>query len=518
MRCKHLSRHAIGSCALLFTIGFAAPLAAGPRGSDGLIEAVKRADTKAVRALVRARVDPSAPDSDGSTPLHWATHRDDLEVVGVLLLAGANAQAVNRYGITPLWLACVNGNAAVVERLLRAGADPNATRTDTGETPLMIADRSGQDQVVKLLLARGANVNATEPLRGQTALMWAAAERHPVVVQRLIEAGADLKAQSKTKITALMFAIRVGDIECTRRLLDGGASLTETAEDGTSMLVLAILNARFDLAAFLLDRGADPNVNDPHGFPLFVLTWLRRADNRGLTKYLARAPSGDLDSFGLATALLAHGGDINARISWKDPGVSEAGPARGGRVTVPDHMALGPYFYSFAGATAYFIAAMNCDVPFMRFLAEHGADAKIPTRQNVTPLLAASGIGFYEGEHPGTPTEATEAVKLAYDLGNDPKAAVTFGDYRIGSINWNGATALHGAATRGATAMAEWLIEKGVPLDAKTEVGLTAWDIADGSNNTGVFHQWPETAELLRRLMTERGVPTVPAPGRDRKY
>ena len=520
-----------GLLALVVGLGQATTYGAGPPATP-LVEAAKRADAAAVHALLQAGADVNAQEVDGTTVLHWAVYHDDPELVDVLVRAGAKASASNRYGVTPLWVATINGNTAIVERLLEAGADARAARADNGETTLMIAARAGHTDVMQVLLDHGANVNAVESHRGQTALMWAAAEKHPAAVKLLLEAGADAKARSGTdpaaheghrhdmvraELTPLMFAIRAGDIETTRVLLDVG-DLTETASDGTSLLMLAILNANFELANFLLERGADPNVDDPHGGPLFVLTWLRSAVNRSLTSILVRTPSGNMDTFDLGRALLAHGADIDARIEGKDPeppeGEEETPQSRRLRRWRPSDLAIGPYYLSFAGATPFYIAAINCDVPYMKFLVDNGADATIPTRQNITPLLAASGIGFYEGEHPGDPTVCLEAVKLTYELGNDPLAVVEYGEYLVGSPSWDGATAMHGAATRGANEMVEWLLEKGVPLETKTKEGMSAWDIADGSNITNVFHRWEETATLLRRLMEERGIPIEVSPAR----
>ena len=520
MRLKHVGvSGVVGLLALVVGLGQATTYGAGPPATP-LVEAAKQADAATVRALLQTGADVNAREVDGTTGLHWAAYHDDPELVDVLVRAGAKAGAKNRYGVTPLWLATINGNTAIVERLLEAGADARAVRADNGETALMIAARAGHAEVIKVLLDHGANVNAVESHRGQTALMWAAAEKHPAAVALLVEAGADMKARSaRAELTPLMLAIRAGHIETTRLLLDRGGDLTETASDGTSMLMLAVLNANFELANFLLERGADPNVNDPHGSPLFVLTWLRSAINRSLTSILVRTPSGNMDSFDLGRALLAHGADIDARIEEAkkpDPveGEEESAQSRPRGQWRPGHLAIGPYFVSFVGATPFYIAAINCDVPYMQFLADNGADPTIPTQQNMTPLLAASGIGFYEGEHPGDPTVCLEAVKLAYELGNDPQAVIEYGENSGGSPNWDGATALHGAATRGANEMVEWLLEKGVPLETKTKEGMMAWDIADGSNITGVFHRWIDTATLLHRLMTERGIPTEPSPAR----
>src|SRR5215470_4826482 len=70
-----------------------------------LVEAVRKADTEAVRALIQKRADVNAPEVDGMTALHWAVQRDSLETVDVLLRAGASVRAVNRYGVSPLSIA-----------------------------------------------------------------------------------------------------------------------------------------------------------------------------------------------------------------------------------------------------------------------------------------------------------------------------------------------------------------------------------------------------------------------------
>src|SRR5687767_14753983 len=89
---------------------------------DGrLIEATKKQDAAAVRALLKQRADVNATAADGSTALHWAAQRNDAELVTLLLGAGAKATTSTRYNVTPLYLAALNGNAAIMTRLLDAG-------------------------------------------------------------------------------------------------------------------------------------------------------------------------------------------------------------------------------------------------------------------------------------------------------------------------------------------------------------------------------------------------------------
>jgi hypothetical protein len=57
-------------------------------------------------------------------------------------------------------------------------------------------------------------------------------------------------------------------------------------------------------------------------------------------------------------------------------------------------------------------------------LVDNGADPRLTTVQNVTPLMAAAGLGTWTGETPGplngtSEGERLEAVKLGHRLGND---------------------------------------------------------------------------------------------------
>lgn len=466
-----------------------------------LVQAAKAGDVVTVRSLLsRPGTDVNGTEHDGTTALHWAVQHGNLDLVKALIRAKANVNAKNRYGVAPVWLAATNGHDATLEALLRAGADAHTTRADSGETVLMIGAMSGHRGVLQRLLAYGADPNAKDAVRGQTALMWAAAEGHPAAVRVLVEAGSDIEAKSSTGITPLMFAIRVGDIPATAALLDLGANLTATAPDGTTSLGLAIINAHWELAAALLDRGADANTKDPRGRPLHLVAFMRRAENRGLSAWMPRKPTGNIDSLELARRLLAKGAMVNDRLDYKSSGYN------------PTHMAVG-YFQStsWVGATPLYISSKACDVDFMKFLLANGADPKINTAQGLSPLLAAAGTGYAIGESPGTPDEALEAVKLLASLGNDINAVAKLGGGGGfggggGGGSWNGTTALIGAVIRGARGLVEWLIAENVPLDYKASGGLTALDHARGSGLGVTYHVQPELAEVIEKAMRAKGM------------
>src|SRR3979490_1354392 len=124
----NLKNVAATCAAMLLTL---ASLSAGVRDL-ALVDAARRDDTAAIRALLRDRPDVNPPDVDGTTALQWAAERDNADVVALLVGAGADVKIANRYGVTPLLVACTNGNGAIVEKILQAGADPN-TMSSGGE-------------------------------------------------------------------------------------------------------------------------------------------------------------------------------------------------------------------------------------------------------------------------------------------------------------------------------------------------------------------------------------------------
>ena len=475
-------------------------------GAESLVEAVRTHDAPAVRRLLAAHADVNQAEADGTTPLHWAAHQGDAAMAEALIRAGARVEAPNRYGVTPLWLAAESGHTDLVEMLLGQGASARTVRAESGETVLMIAARGGHVPVLQRLLARGADPNAVDAVRSQTALMWAAAEGHAEAVRTLVEAGAKVDARSMTGITPLMFAIRGGDIDTTLALLDRGAGMETTAPDGTTMLGLAIINAHWRLAEQLLARGADANVRDPRGRPLHIVAFMRRAENRGLSAWLPRKERDEADSLAFAKALLARGARINDRLDYANPNYN------------PTHMAMGGPGTTWVGATPLYIAAKNCDLDLIRFLAANGADSALSNATGVTPLLAAAGIGYTIGESPGSSDEAFEAVKLLQGMGNDLRALATvpasvtnapeLPGARIAiRQGWDGAGAMHGAVIRGAEHLVVWLIDQGLPLDLKTKAGATPLDLARGSSLGITYHVQPVLADKIEQAMRAKGLP-----------
>ena len=506
--------------------------------ASDVADAVQNGDTTAVRRLVTAKADVNAPQPDGATALHWAVYRDDLPTVDLLLKAGANAKAANSFGATPLSMAAETGSYAVVQRLLDAGADANERIADR-DTVLMMAARSGSVDTIKLLLDRGAEVNATESSRGTTALMWAAAQGHAPAVQLLVDRGADVSAVSAPAwqdrpvrygkatdprpsqgrnqdlvvsqvgprntrardgggLTPLVFAVRANSLDSVRVLLKAGADVNQVTRYGWSPLLVATQNRYYQLASVLLDQGANPNLTNKGGWsPLYLAV-----DNRNIEGGDYPVPKADMDPLEFIKRLIDKGANVNWRVqesTWY-------------------RTVFTSQWVHEDGATAFWRASQSSDLVVMKLLLEHGADPNIATNVGVTPLQVAAGIGWVEGvTYEWSKDANVEAVKLLMSLGNDPNAQAQ-----------TGRTALHGAGHKGATRVIQVLVDAGAKLDLR--------DYGQSGNDAGgrlAFHKYlpvdyadglirigtqsaiiqPEAGNLLRKLMTERGMP-IPPPNR----
>jgi ankyrin repeat protein len=527
-----------------------------------LLDAAESGDHAAAMRLAGAKgANVNATGADGSTAIMYAAANDDLELVRVLIKAGANVQLKNQLGTSALTEAAIIGSAPVIEALLKAGADPNF-KNPNGETPLMAAARSGKVDAARALLNAGADINAKENWGGQTAIMWASAQSQAGMVKFLASKDANLndhgkinqwqrkiiqeprpKDMNKGGFTALHYAAREGCAACVQNLLAAGADPNSEDPDRETPLLLALENLHFDTAAVLVtfegpQGGADLDKWDLFGrSPVYMAADVSTLPMKG-NGAMAVLPSPDkLTAAAVARMMLERGANPNIQLKRRPP-YRDVPQDRGG-----DNMLA-------QGATPLLRAARGGDDKFVALLLEYKALVDLPSKEGITPLMAAAGVDYSTRVTRGR-NRTDEGVLASMDLlikaganinahsvldrnpagrggrGGAPPAAAapaapgTAGysasaqialAFRRGSQMPSAnavpnQTALHGAAEHGFDKFIEFLAANGADLTAKDASGRTPLDAARGAGGVrGGADAFPKTVALLESLMKAKGI------------
>ncbi len=404
----------------------------------------------------------------------------------------------------------------------------------------MAVARTGKVDAAKRLLEAGADINAKENFGGQTALMWAAAQGQADMVKFLASNGADLNARgvvrqwerkviteprpkdmNKGGFTALLYAAREGCVECARHLVAAGADPDLEDPERITPLNMALLNLHYEFAAFMVNAGADVDKWDLFGrSPIYMAADTSTLPMKG-NGAVAVLPSEDsVTALDVARLLLQKGANPNLQLKRRPP-YRDVPQDRGGDTILAQ------------GATPLLRAARAGDAPFVELLLKNGALVDLPSKEGVTPLMAAAGVEFGDRVTRGrnrTNDGVLATMKLLLDAGANINARMVtepgrnpaegasqasqfaVAQRRPGQMPTAAAvphqTALHGAAQRGLTPFVKFLAEHGADLEAKDAGGRTALDLAKGVGVAGVRQAsrepFPETVALLESLMAAK--------------
>jgi ankyrin repeat protein len=458
------------------------------RGTTALMWAAEQRHAGAVKALLEAKADFSAKSGTAGLPRNYMANRVNSDRVQAANRIRAEAAKEGRTYEDQLAIDAANGTIAV-RRIGDAFRGPAFGQ----QPPAGAAGAQGARGRGARGQAGGGEQRAAGARAGAAQLAQAAEEEDTdVVIAGLVGTGGG-------GLTALVLAAREGDLDCTKLLLESGADVNQTTEYGWTALLTATNNRHYKLAEYLIEHGADVNrANKGKWTPLYLAT-----DNRNIEGGDFPVPKPDMDHLEYIKFLLDHGANPNLQ-------------ARDNTLT---RTIFTMQWFIEAGATPFVRAAQSSDLELLKLLVAHGADPFLRTDHGDTALTAASGVGWVDGvtyEH--SPKENVETVKFLLELGLDPDAA-----------NADGRTSLMVAAAKGRTEVIQLLVDRGAKLDTRdkgsrdtetlvSKIAGHTWealDYADGLVRFGVQSAIarPEAAALLRKLMTERGLP-VPPPNR----
>jgi ankyrin repeat protein len=516
-------------------------LAAPGSAQATLLEAAEQGLSPDVIAALTDGADVNQRGPDGTTAIMFAAYYGDLDLVNALIDAGADVTLQNAFGTSAITEAAIIGHTEILTALLAAGADPNFENPE-GETPIMAVARTGNVDAAKVLLDAGADINAKEDWGGQSAVMWAAARSNADMVRFLAANGADLDARgvvrqwarkiiteprpkdlNKGGFTALLYAAREGCVDCARALVEAGADPDLADPERVTPLNMALLNLHYDFAAYMIEAGADVDKWDLFGrAPIYMAADTNTLPVMGNGAMVVIPSMDEHTALDVGRLLLEAGADPNIRLKRRPP-YRNVPQDRGGDSILAQ------------GATALLRAARAGDVEFARLLLEHGALVDLPSKEGVTPLMAAAGVEFGQRVTRGrnrTEQEVYDTIELLLEYGADVNAQMV--SERNRRVFQNGSalaqgtsysirgrqvpspyavphhTALHGAAMQGYNSVVELLVEHGANLTTRDASGALPIDVALGEYQQDFVSTDAEplldTANLIGQLMTERGI------------
>jgi ankyrin repeat protein len=284
--------------------------------------------------------------------------------------------------------------------------------------------------------------------QGDSRLVDAAMKRDRDAVRTLLDQKADVDAVGADGSSALLWLVRVDDLELARRVVRAGASPTRPNSYGVTPLFLACSNGNAQMIRLLLDAGADPNGPDP----------------TGETPLMTAARIGNPDA---VKVLLDYGAIVDAR----DPEFQQ---------------------------TALMMAVRENHAPVVQILVEDWhADVNARTRIGKTPqwVLPNSvpgfghGIGIVRGGLPDrgsrylTPGGLTPLLYAARDGRLESAEILIKAGATLEQTDANGITPLLMAVANNHIDVARFLIDKGAQVNVSDWYGRTPlWTAVETRN------------------------------------
>jgi len=307
-----------------------------------------------------------------------AVENNSLSTLKILFSKGINFNE-KQYNRTALQLASFYGFESIVKYLIGKTDDINDKDNFYRTTPLFIALRRRNFKIA-LILLENDKINIDEKdNNGNTALVLAVKCGNLELVKSLIKYGANINVKSNNGKPLLSIATNNNNIEIVKFLVKSGVDLNILDNNGDTALGIAIRSQSVEISKVLIDNGANINVKDGGNNTILLTSLL--TDNEELYTYLLNkcddiiniknydektalnifTEKEDLDKIKL---LIYYGADINSMDMY--------------------------------GNTPLLIAIYKKNDNIINFLIDNGADINIKNKNGDTPLLIATKKNYIE--------------------------------------------------------------------------------------------------------------------------
>lgn len=437
------------------------------RESDGnaVYLAARYNKAAAIRILLSKGALTHLPKMGGNSSVHVAAQYGSSDAMNALLGAGGRSHSdLNEKGKTPLHLAAEHGHAEICAQLLKAGADPNSL-DQQNRIPLHFAAMNDHKLAAIRLLEAGANPNIPDA-QGNFPIHYAAKAGNSSLTLSLVGYGADVNALNAHGQSPLVIATNKGMAMLCRALVKNGASMGQAGYPKALSAIIQGGRTASDADAF-----SKANADGSFGGRTY-LSWAIAAGESGMVgKLLELGAAYDVEDEADPLNLPLHLAAMGDRVD-----VAELLTAMGADINAQND----------EGETALHLALRSRRIKMVRWLLQRGARTDIRAKGTL-PMIEALKAGPAMTQ---LMLEAGEKLEVLDTHDNWPvhlavqSGKMTFLEMilqqgvQVNNKNDLGMTALHLATKAGREDMVRELLRKGADVSLTTNEGLTAMEVA----------------------------------------
>lgn len=499
-----------------------------------IMEAVNNNDTTKVKELLLNKKLLTYYDNEGYTALNRAVQLANPDIVRILLQSGADVNSTTKENLfTPLILAVKQHHLGITKQLLSHKADVNLADS-AGRTPLIWCAINNDYEILPWLIKYGADLNKTTHY-GNTALEMACWKKSQVSALILIIRGAEINTQSsQDKGTPLIYACMQAQYDLALELIRNGANVHAINTAGNGLLNIVaedkdfIENTRFkyNVLSQMVNHTYEDSLYNL-GFRSFfdyLLSLNVDLHQRNQEGYQPIHIASFNDNSDFIRELIKKGADVNDQknVISATPLICALRKENKESVKLLMNYKINVQAKDTQGWTALHFASRDNDFKLAGNLIKAGAFVNVQNENGWTPLHLSAKNGqnevtqillYFGALDTFKNMEGKTASELAIEKKFDKTASMIINktvtlvdlfmngmeDFAMNEAKLNesfketdlqGRTFLHAAIIRGYSNFAQYLISKGLDINA-----------ADSSGNTPLIlaaqYKQAELAEIL---------------------
>ncbi|GAB1856514.1 ankyrin repeat domain-containing protein [Flavobacteriaceae bacterium MHTCC 0001] len=215
---------------------------------------------------------------DGRTYIFWAAYKDNLKMMQYLVDSGAKTDIIDSHGYSLLNFAAVTGqlNPKLYDFCIAHGSNVLLEKNHDGANALLlVAPFLKDDTLIDYFITKGLDLHSVDD-NGNGIFNYATKKGNEDLLNLLITKGVAYKSLNKQGGNAFMFAVKgtrhhKNTLETYKYLEKLGLQPNITTDNGfTPLHALAYKNKDLDIFNYFIEKGVDVNQKDVNGNTAFI--------------------------------------------------------------------------------------------------------------------------------------------------------------------------------------------------------------------------------------------------------